>query len=109
MTEVTVQPTDYLVTVMPVDHPNASSWSLNVSWRGNDRWAVRRHSMCLSRSGGWSYEQVPSEREDEWIAEHRFDLDEALRLARERAPHVVVNGKTATEILELMRERGDYQ
>lgn len=103
---VNVNATEFQVTVLPVDDINASNWSLTVSWRGQDRWAVMRGGrMCLSRSGSWDYESIPSEREDEWIVEHRFDYAEAIRLAIEHAPHIVVNGITATEVLERINAR----
>lgn len=38
-------------------------------------------------------------REDDWLAAHRFDLDTALKLAREAAPHVTVNGRTVADAL----------
>lgn len=101
--DVTVHPTSELVTVMPLDHPNAQVWSLTVAWRGRGRYAVLRHSMALSRSGTWDYECVPSEREDEWLADHRFEYGEAVRLAIAHAPHVVVNGMSASQVLEMMR------
>jgi hypothetical protein len=34
-----------------------------------------------------------------WLAEHRFDLDTALTLAREKAPHLKVNGWTVADEL----------
>ncbi len=55
---------------------------------------------CLSSSGDWDFEPRVSEREDDWLAEHRFDLDTALQLALQQAPDVMVNGRTAQEVLE---------
>lgn len=62
--------------------------------------------------GGWSeglrhyhgihdYEMRPSEREDEWLAAHRFDLDTALELAKATAPNVTVNGFTVEKALAM--------
>lgn len=104
--EVAVHATRFQVTVLPLDDVNASNWSLTVEYRGRDRWAVLRGArMCLSRSGSWDYEFIPSEREDEWIAEHRFEYAEAIRLAIKHAPDIVVNGMTATEVLERVNAR----
>ncbi len=91
--------TTYTVTCLPDDELDASSWALTVEWRGSDQWAVKHGAFCLSRSGDWDYEMRPSEREDEWIAAHRFPLGEALDLAKHAAPNVVVNGFTPADLL----------
>jgi hypothetical protein len=60
---------------------------------GTELWAVRWMSRCLSRDGEWTLEPIPSSRTDEFLAAHRFDLDTALRLAKEAAPKITVNGR----------------
>lgn len=88
------------VTVCAVDE-RSDDWmelAITVEKTAPDRWAVRRHRRCLSRSGGWVWESVPTERTDEFLAEHRFGFAEALRRAREAAPHVTVNGYTAERV-----------
>lgn len=95
--EPLVQVTRYEVSVLPEDDINRSVFTVNVEFRGTDRWAVVRHGWCLDSNGGWDYELRPSEREDDWLESHRFDLDTALRLAREAAPGLIVNGHTAVE------------
>ena len=92
-------PTVYTVTCLPEHIEDASSWSLTVEYRGRGLWAVKRHSHNLSRSGEWDWESIPSEREDEWLAEHRFRLEEALELAKRAAPDVIVNGMTPADLL----------
>ncbi|MET9957463.1 hypothetical protein ABZ135_38750, partial [Streptomyces sp. NPDC006339] len=72
-------------------------FTINVEARGNGQWAVSRHRQCIDANGNWSWESIPSERTDEWLAQHRFDLDTALNLARKAAPHLVVNGHTAID------------
>jgi hypothetical protein len=47
----------------------------------------------------------PSEREDDWLDTHRFDLDTALKLAKEQAPLVTVNGYTVTDALRMAQQR----
>jgi len=99
--EPRVQPTGYTVTCYPHEDINAEVFSIQVEYTGHDRWAVRlRGSRCLAVDGQWEWEPIPSERDDEWLAEHRFDLDTALRLAKEQAPHVTVNGITVQQALE---------
>jgi hypothetical protein len=61
------------------------------------KWAVRRMNHALSKKGNWDWENLPSNREDDWLAEHRFDLDTALRLAREAAPDITVNNLPARQ------------
>lgn len=100
MSEPQVRVTRYEVSVLPGDDVNYPLYVLAVEARGAGRWAVVRHRQCLGVDGEWSWESVPSEREDEWLAAHRFDLDTALRLARESAPGVIVNGMTAARVLE---------
>jgi hypothetical protein len=92
--------TRFAVNLLPETDINAHSYEITVDYRGNGLWAVVRHHQCMNAQGEWSWESIPSEREDEWVAEHRFDLDTALRLAKEAAPGVTVNGCTAAEALK---------
>ncbi|EFE65828.1 predicted protein [Streptomyces viridosporus ATCC 14672] len=96
--EPIVQATRYEVSLLPEGDVNRLLFTINVEYRGDNRWAVVRHRLCMNAEGVWSWESVPSEREDEWLAAHRFDLDTALRLAKEHAPKVMVNGMTALSV-----------
>lgn len=111
-----VRATQYSIGCLPDDPLDGSSWDLHVEFTGAHRfgeprpadqqWAVRmRGHWCLSRDGKWDMESIPSERTDEWLAEHRFDLETALRLAKEHAPHVTVNGLTAAGLLAWRAQR----
>ena len=61
-----------------------------LSWRGPasveggdpDRWAILHdHHWCWSRSKRqFAYEPFPSERDDAFLSDHRFTLDEAVAL-----------------------------
>jgi hypothetical protein len=93
-----VQATRYEVSLLPADDINRSVFTIDVEFRGGDRWAVVRHRQCLNAEGEWSWESLPSEREEEWLAEHRFDLDTAQQLAKKAAPHLIVNGRSALEV-----------
>lgn len=102
MTEIpapTVRPTRFEVSCLPPDSVAGQVFALSVEWRGNDRWAVLRRGSCLAQDGTWDYEHIPSERRDDWLDEHRFDLDTAIRLATEQAPLVTCNGYTITDVL----------
>lgn len=102
MPDTHTRPTRYEVSCLPETHIDAGHFTVTVEYRGRDRWAVlQRGRWCLSTTGEWGYESIPSERTDEWLAAHRFDLDTALRLAREQAPRMTVNGHTVTDVLAL--------
>lgn len=47
----------------------------------------------------WDIEPSPSERDDRWIAGHRFYRDTALSLARRHAPRIQVNGKSGQDVM----------
>jgi hypothetical protein len=91
--------TKWVVNCLPEDDINAPAFELQVAYRGRGLWAVLRHGACLSNTGEWDWEHIPSERADEWLATHRFDFNTALDLAKEAAPKVIVNGHTVTEAL----------
>lgn len=95
--EVIVDITRYEVSVLPHDDINRSIFTIHVEARGHGLWAVTRYRDCLGTDGQWEWEPLPSNREDDWLATHRFDLDTALKLAREAAPHLICNGHTATD------------
>lgn len=98
--EPTVTATAYTVTcVPPGSAPQWYLWALKVEWRGEPGWAVLGGPYCLGTDGDWDFEPSPSSRTDEWTQAHRFDLDTALRLAREHAPKVNVNGMTPADVL----------
>lgn len=98
--------TRYTVNLLPETNPHGHVFEITVEYRGHGTWAILYHGQCLSQDGEWDYELRPSEREDEWIAAHRFDLDTALRLAMEAAPGVTVNGITAADALARFTARG---
>ena len=97
--------TEFTLSALPEDDINASAYQIKVAYRGRGLWAVSRHRQCLGRSGAWDWESIPSERTDEWLAEHRFLLGEALRLAREELPKLRVNGMTAAEVQAWAEQR----
>lgn len=92
--------TQVSVSYLPADHPDHVLFEVLVESRDlvNDRWAVLRHGRCLGRDGKWEYEPIPSNRENDWLAEHRFGYDEALALAVEAAAVLKVNGRTVQDV-----------
>jgi hypothetical protein len=80
--------TCYEYAAVPEDHPDRRHVVVRVEYRGWDTWAVTTSGSptpCLSASGEWTFEPPPSERTKRWIAEHRFPLATARRLARQAA------------------------
>lgn len=91
--------TRYEVSCIPPDHIDADLFTIRVEWRGRDRWAVLKRGYCLGTDGEWDYEPTSSERDEEWLAAHRFDEETALRLADEVAPHMRVRNYTVADAL----------
>lgn len=92
MTEPRVFPSEFIVTSLADDDVNSKVWRLVVTWRGGDRWAVTHMGSCLRRDGSWDYEPMPSSRSKRYLVEHRFSREEAIRLAIEQYPKLIVNG-----------------
>lgn len=99
MSEPTVKVTAYEVSCLPEDHIDAYHFTLRVVYRGKDRWAVVDGPWCLDADGNSEYESLPSNRTDEFLAVHRFDLDTALNIARKYAPKMRINGFTVADVL----------
>lgn len=110
------RPIAYTVSAAPEDPYDGNLFALKVEYTGafrwaeprpeDQQWAVRMRShWCLSKSKKWDMESIPSEREDDWLLEHRFDLPTALRLAAEMAPTVSINGLEARDYLAYRTRR----
>ena len=96
----------YEVSIWPdelADDINADIWCLTVAYRGAGRWGVFRSSgnggPCLGRDGTWAFGSPDEADRAAWLANYRFTEQEALDLARERAPGLRLNGYTAAEVL----------
>jgi hypothetical protein len=103
--EAVVHPTRFDVSCLPLDDINAHGFTLTVEYRGRGKWAVLNSRWCLSSTGEWEWESIPSEREDDWLETHRFDLETAQRLAVEAAPKMVCNGWTVADALAARARR----
>lgn len=95
-------PTTYTVCAVPPDDiGNHVPYEIQVErTHHSGTWAVRRWQRCLGADGEWDWEPLPSSREEDWLATHRFDLDTALRLAADAATAIVVNGMTAAQMTQ---------
>lgn len=97
--EPTVQAVEYTVSCLP-DDLDGHLYAIRVQYRGAGRYAViRGGDLCLGADGTWDHGVKEYDRGDTWLDAHRFDLDTALRLAKEQAPLVTVNGHTVTDAL----------
>lgn len=103
--EPTVKATKYTVNCLPEDGIDSHVFEITVEYRGRGLWAVTRHSQCLGADGTWDFGVKPYDRDDAWLNAHRFDLDTALRLAKEQAPKVTVNGFTVADALRMAQQR----
>lgn len=97
--EPQVRVTRYEVSCFPKDAEDALHFTLAVEYRGRGLWAVLDGPFALDAEGRKDYESIPSEREDEWLALYRFDLDTALEIAKRAAPLMTVNGWSIERVL----------
>ncbi|MFJ4741066.1 hypothetical protein [Streptomyces sp. NPDC088775] len=104
------------MNLLPEDVPEREAFTITVEYRGSGRYRVIRDELCfLSADGKWSwgYQWAGGDREpvtdsewddyhagrDAWVASHQFDLETALHLAEQAAPHVRVMRTTAAQAL----------
>lgn len=100
--EPTVQPTGYVVSCLPEGHDERFTYTIQVRHTGHGRFAVKHGIRFYGTDGTWTYE--PDFDEDDaaeaaWLAAHRFELDTALRLAKELAPTLTYRGRTVADAL----------
>jgi hypothetical protein len=100
-----VTTTEWSVNCLPEDDPERSNWTITVKYRGRGLWAIKHGAFCLSKAGEWDYEMLPSELTDDWLADHRFDQETAIELARKHAPSITVNGLTPAGLLAWRAQR----
>jgi hypothetical protein len=106
--EATVTATEYTVNCLPEDDVNSFVFQIRVQYRGDGRYAViRGGDMCLGADGTWDFGVKEYDRGDDWLNSHRFDLDTALKLAKEQAPLVTVNGHTVSDALAGRERRAE--
>jgi hypothetical protein len=118
----TVQAVKYTVNCLPEDGYDSHVFALTVEYRGEGRWGVFRNPhCCLGNDGEWSWGYswrdgtAEPTTDDEWteyhagreawLDAHRFDEETALKLAKEQAPHITVNGFTVTDALRMAEQR----
>lgn len=97
--EPVVRSTQYSVSCLPPDHPDADLFTIRVEWRGGDRWCVTDGFGCYRKDGHRTHEPIPSSRTDRFKKAYRFPLDDALALAERLAPKMRINGHTVESVL----------
>lgn len=103
--EPNVRATEYEINCLPDDDLDSHVFAIRVQYRGRGRYAViRGGDMCLGADGTWDHGVKEYDRGDAWLNAHRFDLDTALRLAKEQAPLVTVNGHTVAQALAMRQQ-----
>ncbi|MGV9814741.1 hypothetical protein ACWDTQ_22910 [Streptomyces cellulosae] len=94
------------VTLLPPDHVDYRIRLVRVVWvdphADHDRqWMVLDvHDECLGRDGTWDPDRKERGRGEAWLADHRFSVGEALRLAQSAVWQVTVNGITTAQVVE---------
>ncbi len=91
--------TGHTICALPADDVNYRHYAITVEYRSDGMWAVCSGGFCLGTDGEWEYEPSSSNRDDDWLASHRFDEQTALQLAEEQAPLMTCNGITVQEAL----------
>lgn len=96
-----VQTSGYIISLVdPEMNESWSAWALEVVWQGGDRWAVTRNHQAMDRDGNWSWQTADNRSDPNWLALYRFAEREAVELAIEYAPKVVVNGRSAQHVYD---------
>jgi hypothetical protein len=95
------------VSIMPEDMQDRRNFTITIARTSPGRFAIRWLGDCLSRDREWEYEHIPSERRDDWLETHRFGYDEALKIAREMAPTLAVNGRTVQDWMAFVRSHDE--
>jgi hypothetical protein len=85
--EPTVRATRYLVTCVPEHRDPGGYRGVTIEYRGDD------DTLCLGTDGRWDRERQSTDRSEEWLASHRFDLATARRLAVEQAKDLIQPSK----------------
>jgi len=97
--EPIVTSASYRVSCLPPSHHLAPQFTLWVSERAGRYAVTNLWSCCLSVDGRWDHEPRPADRPDGWDVRHRFDLPNALRLAKQAARTLTFQGRSVAQVL----------
>lgn len=82
-------------------------WTVDVVDVGTGVWAVRWGGRVLSTEGEWVWES--RDRDDEWLATHRFGFHEAMERAIVAVLGIRVMGRTGDEAFAWVMERREKE
>jgi len=110
-----VQTTGYLISCLPEGHDERWTFTVRVSYRGEDMWSVQCRSQYVDadgkRSPGFCWSRGPQEpatqaemdefdaEQAEWLKAYRFDHVTALRIAKRLAPTLTYRGRSVADVL----------
>ena len=72
---------------------DVSRFAIRVAYRADGLWAVTRDGEFWGPDG-WAYEMSPSSRTPDFIARHRFPLEQAVAIAANLVDGLTINGRT---------------
>lgn len=99
---VTILPTAYEVAYDTGDPDWDQYYRITVEYRDDpgypESWAITNgKKYCLARNGDWHWELSPSNRDIQWLKDHRYNFTEAIEHARRRVATMTVGGLTAEQ------------
>lgn len=88
------------------EYDEASHFDVYVEWRSKDRWAVvDRFRACYNKEGKREHEPQPSSRDEDFLNEYRFSLQEAVEIAQRVAKTVKLNRFTVETFSDFIVQR----
>ncbi len=99
MLPMKLTPTRYTICALPSDHREWHTFAIHVEWCGGTAWSVKWIGSRLTREGEWAAMVKTYE------PQVQFDFETAWELAEEWAAKIEVNGRTASDVLEMEKQR----
>lgn len=88
------------VSCLPEEHDARPAYTVKIAYRGNGLYAVEHVRWCFDRDYQRDYNRVPDEGAEEWLARFRFDFETAMKVAERVAHLLIINGRTAEQLLK---------
>jgi hypothetical protein len=88
------------MSCLPESHDDCPAYTVRVAYRGNGLYAVEHMRWCYDANYQRDYNRVPDEGGEEWLARYRFNFTTALLVAQRVAHLLIVNGRTAEQLLK---------
>lgn len=95
-----VRTTRYTVTCVPPDTaPDAHVWAISVEEQRDGKWIANHMGSWLTADGHWEIGYSGA------YPTCAHDLETAMRLAKEVAPYILINGLTVADALTRSKEQ----